>query len=138
MVDIKLSEITSTATIAALNALITEKFYEQDIVVSGVEQNVTIVPADADNYFVMTQAHAITLSQTGTVSGLSYVDLYYNNVNQEVLEYTIGLGVSAYTGAGTPKRFSGDYNLVVRSGALPTGITAATIKVIVKGFKIAK
>lgn len=123
---------------------IIEKFYSQEIVVSGSEQNITIVDADATSYFVMTDAVIITKSMTGTPAG-GQVDIYYNSADQNVF----GTGATPFLGTGffyrsanvfngTVNLFSGDYDMIVKCPALPAGVTACTIKVIVKGFKISK
>ena len=117
-----------------------EKFYTQDIVVDGTVQDVTIVPADAASYFIMTEVHAITMSQTGTAGQPKVIDLYYNSVDQNVLnDYYIGTGVGYYGSYLVNKQlFTGVYDLIVHCEALPTGLTACTIKVIIKGFKVTK
>lgn len=124
---------------------IEEKFYTKDIVVSGVEQNITIVPADAASWFIMSDAWIMPISLTGGSSG-DQVDIYYNGVDQNVFGTFgtpfLGVGYLYRSQVGISGSISGlfslDYDLIIKCPDLPAGISACTIKVIVKGFKIAK
>jgi hypothetical protein len=137
------SLIDSSPNITDDLAGLEEKIYIQDIVVSGVTQDVVVVPADNGYYFNISNIFAITISRTGTPSQSKYMQMYLNAQNQYIFDsggyngYIIGSAVTTKL-IGANVILDLGYDLIAKCSELPTGVTACTIKVIIKGFKIAK
>lgn len=126
---------------------IEEKFYVQDIVVSGIIQDFDIVPIEADKYFIITQVIFVGLSITGSQTGAPATNKYaYFKQNGSVIMNAFNTllgkavkGITYFAGVNDVSIIDlTTYPLVLECDVLPAGVTANTIKVIVKGFKIAK
>jgi hypothetical protein len=124
-----------------------EQFYSQDIVVSGIVQDFNIIPVEADKYFIVTSVTFVGLSITGSQTGAPATNKYvYFKQNGSVIMNSIAVllgkavkSISYFAGINDSSIIDlTTYPLVLECDVLPSGVTANTIKVIIKGFKIAK